>query len=378
MATTARAAEAQGATFVELFFDLVFVFAVTQVTRVLRDDLTGVGLLRAVVVFWLIWWAWTQFTWTLNAADPRHPAVRLATLTATGVAFLMALTVPDVFGDAAWWFALSYIVVRLIGIGTQWLVSAGDAVWHSAVRTWSLSSLLGLAAVAAAPALAGEQRTAALLVAIAVDVFAAVRAGTGEWRMYPAHFAERHGLFVIIALGESLIAAGVAARDLPRDATLAAVVIPAVMAICALWWTYFGWVKDALEHSMEQTGAMERGWFARDVYSLGHFPVIGGVIGIAAAVEVAVHHPGEHLATPTAVALAVGAALFVGGVGLTLLRARRRVPVIRAVVVVAVLASLPLLTAWTAAAALTLVAVAVGVVAVFERAPILAERPSPS
>jgi low temperature requirement protein LtrA len=123
---------------------------------------------------------------------------------------------------------------------------------------------------------------------------------------------------------------------------------------------------------------MERGWFARDVYSLGHFPVIGGVIGIAAAVEVAVHHPGEHLATPTAVALAVGAALFVGGVGLTLLRARRRVPVIRAVVVVAVLASLPLLTAWTAAAALTLVAVAVGVVAVFERAPIPAERPSPS
>jgi low temperature requirement protein LtrA len=376
MATRARATEAQSATFVELFFDLVFVFAVTQVTRLLHSDLTGSGLIRAVVVFWLIWWAWTQFTWTLNAADTEHPGIRLATLTAAAIAFLMALTVPDVFSDEAWWFALSYILVRLIGIGLQWLVSTGDAVWHSAVRTWSLSSLLGLTAVALTPALAGDQRTAALLVAIAVDIFAAVRAGTGEWRVYPEHFAERHGLFVIIALGESLIAAGVAARELPRDATMVAVVVPAVLVTCVLWWTYFGWVKDALEHAMEQTEAKERGWFARDVYSLAHYPVIGGVIGIAAAVEDAVHHPGEHLTTPAAVALAVGVALFVGGVGLTLLRAYRRVPVIRAIVVVAVLASLPLLTAWPAPAALALVAATAGVVAVFERARLRAPSPS--
>jgi low temperature requirement protein LtrA len=376
MVTRARATEAQSATFVELFFDLVFVFAVTQVTRLLHGDLTGEGLVRAMVVFWLIWWAWTQFTWTLNAADTEHPGVRLATLAATAIAFLMALTVPDVYSDEAWWFALSYILVRVIGIGLQWLVSVGDDVWHRAVRTWSLSSVLGLVAVAVAPALTGGQRTAALLVAIIVDVFAAVRAGAGEWRMHPEHFAERHGLFVIIALGESLIAAGVAARELPRDATMAAVVVPAVLVTCVLWWTYFGWVKDALGHAMEQTGAMARGRFARDVYSLAHFPVIGGVIGIAAAVEDAVHHPGEHLTTPAAVALAVGVALFVGGVGLTLLRAYRRMPVIRAVVVVAVLASLPLLTAWPAPAALTLVAAMAGAVAVFERAQPRAAPPS--
>jgi low temperature requirement protein LtrA len=185
--------------------------------------------------------------------------------------------------------------------------------------------------------------------------------------VFPGHFAERHGLFVIIALGESLIAAGVAAEGLRRDGALAAVVIPAVLATCALWWTYFGWAKDALEHAMRQTGARERGRFARDVYSLGHFPIVGGVIGFAVAIEEAVHHPGEHLETAAALALTIGTALFVGGVGFTLLRARRRAPVIRAVVVVALLASFPLLTTWPATVALTVVTVAVVAVAVSER-----------
>jgi low temperature requirement protein LtrA len=367
MARTVRAATAQGATFVELFFDLVFVFAVTQVTATLHHDLTVVGLMRAVVTFWLIWWAWTQFTWTLNAADTEHPGVRLATLCATAIAFVMALTVPDVYRASAWWFALSYILVRLIGMGGQYWVSSGDAEWHSAVRTWSLFSLLGLAAVAAAPALQGTLRTAALVVAIVVDVFAAERAGSGEWRLFPGHFAERHGLFVIIALGESLIAAGVAAEELPRDAALAAVVIPAVAAACALWWTYFGWAKDALEHAMDQTAARERGWFARDIYSLGHFPIIGGVIGFAVAIERAVEHPHDHLGTAAALALAVGVTLFVGGVGVTLIRAGHGLSIVRAVVTVALLAVIPLLAAWPPTVALTVVAAAAAVVAVVER-----------
>jgi low temperature requirement protein LtrA len=367
MAKTVRATTAQGATFVELFFDLVFVFAVTQVTATLHDDLTVAGLVRAVVVFWLIWWAWTQFTWTLNAADSEHSGIRFATLCATAVAFLMALTVPDAYRESAWWFAVSYIVVRLIGMGGQWWVSSGDAEWHSAVRTWSLFSLLGLAAVAVAPALQGTSRTAAFVVAIVVDIFAAERAGSGEWRLFPSHFAERHGLFVIIALGESLIAAGVAAAELPRDAALAAVVIPAVATACALWWTYFGWAKDRLEQAMHQTGNRDRGWFARDIYSLGHFPVIGGVIGYAVAIEAAVEHPSEPLGTATAMALAVGVALFVGVVGLTLIRAGHGLSIVRAVVVVAMLASVPLLATWPATVALVIVAVAVAAVAVLER-----------
>ena len=127
---------------------------------------------------------------------------------------------------------------------------------------------------------------------------------------------------------------------------------------------------------MHQTGARERGRFARDVYSLGHFPIIGGVIGFAVAIEEAVQHPSEHLETAAALALTIGTALFVGGVGFTLLRTRRRAPVIRAVVVVALLASFPLLTTWPATVALTVVTVAVVAVAVSERRPLPAQRRS--
>lgn len=209
-----------------------------------------------------------------------------------------------------------------------------------------------------------------------LDVVAALRAGRGEWRLFPGHFSERHGLFVIIALGESLIAAGLTLSDHPLSGRLLMVAVTAVAGSCALWWTYFGWAKDALEHAMHQTGARERGWFARDVYSLGHFPIIGGVIGYAVAIEEAVAHPRDHLGTAAALALTIGTALFVGGVGLTLLRARRRAPVVRAVVVVALLASFPLLTAWPATIALTLVTVLVAVVAVAERKSLHAGQPA--
>ena len=367
MSNTVRADQAQGATFVELFFDLVFVFAVTQIAATLRDDMTISGLLRGLLVFWLVWWAWTQFTWTLNAADTEHPGIRLSTLCATAVAFLMALTVPDVYGPAGWWFSLSYIAVRLIGMGGQWWVSSGDVEWRSAIRTWSVFSLAGLAAVAVAAALPASQRPAAFAVAIALDVLSAQRAGSGEWRLFPGHFAERHGLFVIIALGESLIAAGVAARDLPREETLAAAVILAVAATCALWWTYFGWAKDALEEAMHPLDSRQRGWFARDVYSLAHFPIICGVIGFAVAIEEAVHHPAEHLHTATAAALTGGAALFLGGVGGALMRAHRHVALVRAAAVVVLLVSTPFLTSVSATAALGAVVITVGAVAVFER-----------
>ena len=371
-----RATQAQGATFVELFFDLVFVFAVTQITAYLRDNLTATGLVRAVLIFWLVWWAWTQFTWTLNAADTEHVGIRFGTLCATAMAFLMALTVPDVYGPAGWWFALSYIAVRLIGMGGQWWVSSGDVEWSSAVRTWVAFSFVGLAAVAVAAALPAPPRTAALAVAVALDVFSAWRAGSGEWRLFPSHFAERHGLFVIIALGESLIAAGVAASALPRDASLAAIAVPAVLATCALWWTYFGWAKDALEDAMHRLDSRARGWFGRDVYSLLHFPIIGGVIGHAVAIEKAVEHPNEHLEPAAALALAAGATLFVGCVGLALLRAHSRVPLFRAITVLALLASYPLLMTWPPTLALTLVAVIVAAVAAFERNPLRADAAS--
>jgi low temperature requirement protein LtrA len=366
MSSTVRATSAQGATFVELFFDLVFVFAVTQVAGVLREHLTVTGLVQAVLVFWLVWWAWTQFTWTLNAADTEHPRIELLTMTAVGAAFLMAVTVPDVFGSSGWWFAVSYILVRVLGIAGQWWVSSGDPVWRGAIRTWTMLSMAGLVAIAAAAVAPPDNRVALLAVAVAIDVFSATRAGAGEWRLFSAHFAERHGLFVIIALGESLIAAGVGTQGLPRSATLAAVVVPAVVGVCALWWTYFARARGQLEQAMEATASSRRARYARDVYSFLHFPIIGGVVGFAVAMEEAVAHPAEHLEPSAALALLIGAALFIGGTGLALLRAGAGRPAVRAGALVALAALYPLVVAWPPAGALTAVAAVVVVVAVVE------------
>lgn len=365
--SSVRATQAQGATFVELFFDLVFVFAVTQVTAEFRESLTAIGLVRALLVFWLVWWAWSQFSWALNAADTEHPGVRLGTLVATAVAFLMAVTVPDAFGGTGWWFGVAYIAVRLLGIGLYAWVAQGDRALQASVRNFTLVSAVGLVTVAIAVVLPAGPRTVVLAVAVALDLFAVSQAGGSEWRLFPAHFAERHGLFVIIALGEAVIAAGIASAEVDRTAQLAAVVVLAVAATCALWWTYFGRAQYALEQALHDHPSATRGRLARDLYTLGHFPVIAGVIAFAVAVEEAVAHPDEHLEPLVALALVVGVALFVGGVGLALLRAGHGVPLVRIVGVVVLAVTFPLLSTWPAIAALAIVTVIVAAIAVVER-----------
>ncbi|HEU5113388.1 MAG TPA: low temperature requirement protein A [Acidimicrobiia bacterium] len=366
--TTIRGTEEQGATFVELFFDLVFVFAVTQVTATLAHDLTAAGLLRALIVFWLVWWAWTQYTWSLNEADTEHVSIRLITLVATALAFLMAVTVPLITSPFGWLFPISYLVLRMVGISLQWRLAAGDSVWARSVRTWTVLSSLGLLAVIAAVFLPADLRFVALGVAALLDVLAAVRAGRGEWRLFPGHFSERHGLFVIIVLGESLIAAGVTVTDQSLSVRLLLVAVTAVAGTCALWWTYFGWAKDALEERMRSQSPQSLGRFARDVYSFGHFPLIFGVIGFAIAIEEAIAHPKEPLPLPGALALCVGVGLIVGSTALAVKLAGVHVPIVRWWVIVVLLALIPVLGAVSAWVALGLVSLLVAGLALAEEA----------
>jgi low temperature requirement protein LtrA len=350
---------------VELFFDLVFVFAVTQIAAMLAHDLNGVGVLRGVIVFWLVWWAWTQFTWSLNEADTENPAIRLTTLVATALAFIMAMSLPLVGTESGWLFPLAYLVVRVVGISLQWLLVEDDEGWSSAVRRWTVMSSFGLVAVAVAVVVAPEYRFLALGIAALFDVFAAARAGRGEWRLHSGHFAERHGLFVIIALGESLIAAGITASGQPPTAVLLGVALIAVVATCALWWTYFGWVMGALEDSLARQPAARVGRAARDVYSFGHFPVVAGIIGFAVAIEQSVAHPLDPLPTPAAIALVVGVGLFVGGVALALLLGRCPVSRWRLIALGLLAVAAPFLTqlpAWVALAAVALLVVGLAIV----------------
>ncbi len=313
---------AQGVAFVELFFDLVFVFAITQVTAITAHDLTISGIVHAVLVGWLIWWAWTQFTWTLNPADTTHDRVRVITLAATGAAFILAASVPRAFGDEALWFALPYLAVRILGLSLQVIVEMErPGVDHRAVYRWVGASLLGLLLVLAGALTDPGPRTMLWLAAILADLAAAALAGRqGSWDLDPGHVAERHGLIVIIALGESLIVAGAAVSGAPLSADLVLVVGAAVVVTCLLWWTYFGWLKEALEERFARVPPEELGSTARDAFSFAHFPLIGGIVGFAVCVEETVAHPGEPMSGPVLTALGVGVGLFLASAALSLRR----------------------------------------------------------
>jgi low temperature requirement protein LtrA len=355
-------------TFVELFFDLVFVFAVTQLTALTAHDLTIAGVGRSLVLFWLIWWAWTQFTWTLNPADTTHPIVRIVTLAATASAFVMAASVPRAFDDDPLWFAAPYLIVRALGLWLQVRVDlerVDDD--EGGILRWASVSTLGLAIVLAGAFVDPSVRPVVWLAAIATDLLATQAAGGRTWDVHPAHLSERHALFVIIALGESLIVAGTAVAADTRTAALAAAAGATILIACLLWWSYFGWLKEALEERFAAAKARQVGRLARDAYSLGHFPLLCGIIGFAVAVEEIVAHPDAPLAGEVVIALGAGISLFVGFSAFAYWRLARRILVVRLVVLAAMLALLVLVAGLPPLWPLGVVAVAL-VVIVFSEA----------
>ena len=353
----------QKVTFVELFFDLVFVFCVTQVVGLLHDGFGWVPVGRAVLVFWLVWWGWTQFTWALNAADTTHHLVGLGTLAATAIAFFMAVAIPDAFDGRPERFAVPYVLIRGVGLTLYgWVAAAAHPSQHAAVRRFSLVSLGGLAAVLLGGLAGGQTQYLLWGLAIFLDVIAAGVGGQQDgWNLHPEHFAERHGLFVIIALGESLIVAagGVTGDAWTRDRLLVAVL--AVAVTCALWWTYFVRAKPRLDHALESVSGTARSTMARDVFSLIHFPMLCGVIAYAAAIGDAIAHPGEPLTPPVRIGLATGLTLFLGGMAFATWRACGSVPGRRLAVTAVMSAAL---VAWAPAPAASLGLALAGVAAI--------------
>ncbi len=363
-----RASEPQPVTFVELFFDLVFVFAVTQVTVLTAHDLTVGGVIRSLLLFWLIWWAWTQFTWTLNPADTTHSAVRIVTLVATGTAFVMATMVPHAFEEDAIWFAIPYVVVRVLGLGLQVRIDLDhEGSGQRGVMTWTALSAVGLGLVLTGALLDPSVRTVLWLAAIGADLVAAAVAGrAAQWELDPPHISERHGLFVIIALGESLIVAGTAVAGEIRTEALVGVATVTLVIAGLMWWSYFGWLQKSLEHAFVASPPDRYGPIARDAFSLAHFPLICGIVGFAVAVEEMVAHPADPLSGAVIAALGVGVALFVGFSAVSYWVLHRRVLVIRmaalGVMLVALAVVAPLAPIWP----LAVVAVALLVIVALE------------
>lgn len=323
--------------FLELLFDLVFVFAVTQLVATLHHDHSASGWAHAGLLLWLVWWAWSQYTWAGNAIELDRRPVRVVVLAVTGLMLVAAMAIPEAFAARGAWFALPYVAVRVAGLALYWAGLRDEPEHRAALRTFLPVALASAALVLAgglAPAGARPWWWAAALV---VDVASVISAGRGEFRVDAAHFAERHGLIVIIALGESVIALGATAAELEPTAGVLGAVTVGFATVAVLWWSYFDWVAAAVERRLAtEPDHRSRGHLARDLFTLGHLPIVAGTVAFAAGIEEVVAHPDEPLAGFGAVALGAGPVLFLAGFVIGNYRAAGRLLVERAVAMVAV------------------------------------------
>lgn len=305
--------EEQGADFVELFFDLVFVFAITRVTYVTAHSSNLFDVLKSGLIFWLIWWGWTQFTWTLNAANTRIASVRMTVLIATGLAFIMASSVGEAFEVGVYWFIVPYILIRVIGIWLVTRVTIDISDDLTRIIAFTLPSVIAWVLLLVGAQADVESRIWWWITALVFDMIAGYFGGRADgWDVKPGHFTERHGLIVIIALGESLIVAATAVTKYGISQDMFVVGILAVIVTCLLWWSYFSWINEHLEKHLAQKSGSNQATLARDAFSLTHFPLISGIIGIAVGFEKILGHPHDLLNHYVALALGLGFALFVG------------------------------------------------------------------
>ena len=317
--------EERKTSYIELFFDLVFVFAFTQVTALILEDTSLEGFLRAALVLAMVWWAWSAYAWMTNAIDIENSITRLIIFTAMAAGFFMALAVPDAFQDEAAWFAVAYFVVRILNTALYTWGARNDPVLLRAtlrLAPWFLvAALVALAGGFADP----EYRGWIWLASLVIDVVGTLRVARVEWRVSPSHFAERFALIVIIALGESIVAIGIGTSELERDATYALSVVVAFAGVAALWWAYFDFTAVAAERALRRASPAARGPLARDVFTYFHYPVVLGIIFYAVAAKKTLEHPLDPLSEAGRWALGLGIAVFLCGFALMRFRVVRRI-----------------------------------------------------
>jgi low temperature requirement protein LtrA len=308
---------------VELFFDLVYVFAVTQLSHLLLGHLTVRGALQTLVLLLAVWWAWVYTVWFTNWFDPNQLAVRLVLVTLMGGSLAMSAAIPDAFGGDGWQFAAAYVVIQ---VGRPGWASVALGPSHELtpnlrrVTAWAVfSGVLWLAGAA----VSGDARLVVWMLAAAVDYgapaigFATPRLGrstTADWTIAGGHFAERCQLFIIIALGESVLATGATWSDLPGalDTTLAVAI--AFLGSVGLWWVYFD--RGALRGLRAIAAAADPGRLARSAYTVIHVVMVAGIIAFAAADDETIAHPGEAATVATAALIFGGPLVYLLGTAL--------------------------------------------------------------
>jgi low temperature requirement protein LtrA len=358
--------EEERVTPLELFFDLVFVLALTQCTSLMADDPTWEGLARGVLILGLLWWAWTGYAWLTSVVNPEEGAVRIAMFAAMAALLVAALSVPDVFGDEGMVFAAAYGAVRFGHIALFVLASRDEPHLRKSVVGLGIGTAVGVSLVAVGALFEGDTRLAIWTLALALDVAEPYFFGSEGWKLVPGHFAERHGLILIIALGEAIVAIGVGA-EAGVTAGIAAAAIVGIGLAAAMWWLYFDVVAIVSARRLERAKVgREQNEMARDSYSLLHFPMVAGIVLVALGMKKTIGDVSEPLSGPTAFALAGGLAIYL----LALVGFRyRHVHTTnrqRLVLAIVLLAAVALLTEVPALLAVMLVTVPVWAMIVYE------------
>jgi low temperature requirement protein LtrA len=323
-------AEEARVTPIELFFDLVFVFAITQVTGLMGDDPSTQGIVRGLLVLSLLWWCWVGYAWLGNLVRADEGVGKVAMFVAMAAMFVVALSVPEAFDDLPEGrsgpvvIALGYLAVRAVHLAILWAAARAtdDAALRRQLIRWAPSVVGGTAILLVASQLHGTAQTLAWAAALVADYVGTILAGASGWRLNSAaHFAERHGLIIIIALGESIVAIGLGVVQVPISGPIVAASVLGLTLAGAIWWAYFDVVSLIAERTLRRLRGASRARLARDAYSYLHLPMIAGIVLMALGLEEVLagvagegeHAIGDPLATLPLVAMYTGVALFLVG-----------------------------------------------------------------
>ena len=302
--------EGERVTPLELFFDLVFVLAITQCTALMAAEPTWTGLAKGLVVLGVLWWSWTGYAWLTSVVDPEEGSVRLVIFVAMAALLVVSLCVPGAFDESALLFACAYGVVRGAHIGLFMLASRDDPALRQSVLGLAGGSAIGVGLLVAASFADGWLQGGLWALALLLDLGEPYLFGAEGWKLVPGHFAERHGLILIIALGESIVAIGVGA-DAHVDAGVVGAAILGIGVAAALWWLYFDVVSMLAQRDLSaMTPGRERNEVARDAYSYLHFPMVAGVVLLALGLKKTLADVGEPLELVPAAAMLGGTAVY--------------------------------------------------------------------
>jgi low temperature requirement protein LtrA len=362
-----RTGESANATTLELFFDLVFVFALTQVTALMAETPTWHGLLRGALLLSVIWWSWIGYSWLSNLVKADEGTARVAMLVAMAAMFLLALSIPEAFDDLAGGldgplvFAFCYLLVRVVHLWLFWIAAEGDAALRTQLLKFAPSMIGGTTLLVIASQTSGATQTVLWATAVLADYGGTFLIGTSGWRINSAkHFAERYGLIIIIALGESIVAIGVGVTHLPISWPIVLAAVLGLTIAASLWWSYFDTHVLICERALAQADDAERARMGRTAFTFLHLPLLIGIVLLALGLKKVLGYVGgedghtlaDPLYGPPLWAMYGGVSLFMFGYAAVAWRCMRNLKSQRVILGIVVLALVPLVSYMPAMASL--------------------------